>query len=87
MLGCGAGAAAVSAGRPVILLQTLVGAGLVALPLAAFQYFGYSQFCRSPEGAPGWCAARMPYLYGHVQRHYWGVGFLRYFQVQQVATT
>ena len=55
------------------------------LPLLAFQWHGYRAFCRGPPlQRPAWCSAMLPYLYGHVQAHYWGVGFLRYFQLQQV---
>mmetsp|Transcript_643 Transcript_643/g.1877 ORF Transcript_643/g.1877 Transcript_643/m.1877 type:complete len:427 (+) Transcript_643:157-1437(+) len=71
-------------GKPLIMLHTLVGAALVIGPLGAFQLFGYAQFCRGASPAPPWCAASLPYLYGYVQSHYWGVGFLRYFQLQQV---
>lgn len=76
-----------SAGKPLIMLHTLVGAALVIGPLGAFQLFGYAQFCRGASPAPPWCAASLPYLYGYVQSHYWGVGFLRYFQLQQVRVT
>ncbi|XP_050269403.1 GPI mannosyltransferase 2-like [Quercus robur] len=29
-----------------------------------------------------WCKARVPLLYNFIQSHYWGVGFLRYFQLK-----
>ena len=32
---------------------------------------------------PAWCSARLPYLYGHVQSAYWGVGFLRSYRPSQ----
>ena len=77
-----------SAGKLALLLRTLAEAALVVAPLIAFQRFGHQQFCRSTAGGSGgvptWCAARLPYLYGYVQSHYWGVGFLRYFRFQQV---
>lgn len=77
------------AGAARIILQTALGGALVALPLAAFQYYGYRQFCTAGalSEAPAWCADPLPYLYGHVQRQYWGVGFLRYFRLQQVRRT
>lgn len=34
---------------------------------------------------PGWCEKGQWFnLYAHVQRHYWNVGFLRYYQLKQV---
>lgn len=78
-------------------MRTLVEVSMVLAPLVVFQRFGFQQFCEmsSDVGQPGnslssrgstpaWCAARVPYLYGHVQRHYWGVGFLQYFDTKQV---
>lgn len=35
---------------------------------------------------PAWCSARLPYLYGHVQSAYWGVGFLRSYRPSQART-
>ncbi len=32
---------------------------------------------------PGWCNARVPYLYGHVQSAYWGVAFLNSYRLSQ----
>ena len=69
-----------------IIVETAASGALVAAPLMAFQVYGYRQFCLgSPAGSkpPAWCSARLPYLYGHVQKHYWGVGFLRYFSLKQ----
>ncbi|KAM8974903.1 GPI alpha-1,6-mannosyltransferase 2 [Pelodytes ibericus] len=33
---------------------------------------------------PTWCSAFVPIAYSHIQSEYWGVGFLRYFQLRQV---
>lgn len=79
-------------------VQTCAEVALVVAPLVTFQIFGFRQFCQmlsdmgqpgtswqeSQGSSPAWCAARVPYLYGHVQRHYWGVGFLRYFELKQL---
>lgn len=78
-------------------MRTFAEVSLVLAPLVAFQRFGFREFCEmSPDvGQPGdslssggstpaWCAVRVPYLYGYVQRHYWGVGFLQYFEMKQV---
>ncbi|XP_074161800.1 GPI mannosyltransferase 2 [Sminthopsis crassicaudata] len=40
---------------------------------------------RVPGGdQPSWCAWRLPLVYSYVQDVYWNVGFLRYFELQQV---
>ena len=59
---------------------------IIAGPMLAFQYYGYHSFCTQHTGnaAPDWCASRLPYLYGHVQRKYWNVGLLRFYQWRQV---
>jgi len=82
---------AVRAGRPWRAVGVLVwmagGVTAVAAPLALFQWYGFRSFCGAgvdPDEAPPWCADTVPYLYGYVQRHYWGVGFLTYYQPQQI---
>uniref|UniRef100_A0A8C5LR67 GPI mannosyltransferase 2 n=2 Tax=Leptobrachium leishanense TaxID=445787 RepID=A0A8C5LR67_9ANUR len=32
---------------------------------------------------PAWCSTYLPMAYSHIQNEYWGVGFLRYFQLHQ----
>ncbi|XP_042445987.1 GPI mannosyltransferase 2-like [Zingiber officinale] len=59
---------------------------LVFVPFLAFQEYGYFTIClggNSTDSRP-WCNERVPLLYGFLQSHYWGVGFLRYFQVKQL---
>lgn len=70
-----------------VLVWMAGGVTAVAAPLALFQWYGFRSFCGAgvdPDEAPPWCADTVPYLYGYVQRHYWGVGFLTYYQPQQV---
>lgn len=58
----------------------------VFIPFVSFQAYGYLNICRrhaEDERRP-WCKARIPLLYDYIQSHYWGVGFLRYFQVKQL---
>ncbi|KAK9806200.1 hypothetical protein WJX72_005101 [[Myrmecia] bisecta] len=61
---------------------------LIAAPLIAFQYHGYTTFCGGLRGdsslLPSWCNTRLPYLYGYIQANYWGVGFFRYYQLKQL---
>ncbi|XP_074571597.1 uncharacterized protein LOC141828126 [Curcuma longa] len=59
---------------------------LVFVPFLAFQAYGYFTIClggNSTDSRP-WCNEKVPLLYGFLQSHYWGVGFLRYFQVKQL---
>ncbi|TVU13444.1 hypothetical protein EJB05_40501, partial [Eragrostis curvula] len=76
--------------RPLLAVQVLVTAALrsffVFLPFFAFQAYGYLNICLlgSSEDPRPWCKAKVPLLYGFIQSHYWGVGFLRYFQVKQL---
>ncbi|KAG6632648.1 hypothetical protein CIPAW_13G173600 [Carya illinoinensis] len=52
----------------------------------AFQAYGYYNIClgHSINEMRPWCKARLPLLYNYIQSHYWGVGFLRYFQLKQL---
>mgnify|MGYP002050440369 CR=1 FL=1 len=36
------------------------------------------------DAAPAWCRERVPSIYAHVQRTYWNVGFLRYYELKQL---
>ena len=38
----------------------------------------------APTTPPRWCDGPLPDIYGHVQRTYWNVGPLRYFQMRQL---
>ncbi|KAL3824762.1 hypothetical protein ACJIZ3_020791 [Penstemon smallii] len=58
----------------------------IFIPFISFQAYGYLNICMGnyvDEMRP-WCKARLPLLYNYIQSHYWGVGFLRYFQVKQL---
>ncbi|CAN6342948.1 unnamed protein product [Urochloa humidicola] len=82
--------AAVRKKRPLLAVQALVAAALrtifIFLPFFAFQAYGYLNICvhGSSEKLRPWCKGKVPLLYGFIQSHYWGVGFLRYFQVKQL---
>ncbi|KAL9679927.1 hypothetical protein QQ045_017798 [Rhodiola kirilowii] len=58
----------------------------IFVPFVAFQAYGYYNIClgRKPDEISPWCSARVPLLYNYIQSHYWGVGFLRYFQLKQL---
>ncbi len=67
--------------------MTATQCAAIIAPLAAFQMYGYLQFCSGlpSSSVPLWCAERVPYIYGYVQSHYWGVGFLNYWQLSQAS--
>ncbi|GMH10277.1 hypothetical protein Nepgr_012118 [Nepenthes gracilis] len=76
--------------RAYLFLQIVI-AGVVLcicilIPFLAFQSYGYYHICRghSLEEMRPWCKARIPLMYNFIQSHYWGVGFLRYFQLKQL---
>uniref|UniRef100_J3NDK2 GPI mannosyltransferase 2 n=2 Tax=Oryza brachyantha TaxID=4533 RepID=J3NDK2_ORYBR len=82
--------AAVQKKRPILAVQVLITGFLrsvfIFLPFFAFQAYGYLNICLygNMEEMRPWCKAKVPLLYGFIQSHYWGVGFLRYFQVKQL---
>ncbi|KAL0924614.1 hypothetical protein M5K25_005459 [Dendrobium thyrsiflorum] len=70
-------------------LQAIVGGAAYSIclfvPFAAYQVYGYYNICVcASDGLRPWCNSRVPNLYGYLQSHYWGVGFLRYFEVKQL---
>lgn len=77
--------------RDFLILMQLVTAGALSclcifVPFIAFQAYGYNNIClgRDPDELSPWCKARLPLLYNYVQSRYWGVGFLRYFELKQL---
>lgn len=77
--------------QTLLALQVLIVACLrsvcVFIPFFIFQLYGFLNICHgepSSKGSRPWCNARVPYLYGFIQSHYWEVGFLRYFQLKQL---
>ncbi|VAH36601.1 unnamed protein product [Triticum turgidum subsp. durum] len=78
--------AAIQKKRPMALVTGFLRPTFVFLPFFAFQAYGYLNICvhgDTDELRP-WCKAKLPLLYSFIQSHYWGVGFLRYFQVKQL---
>ncbi|KAE8225407.1 hypothetical protein CF319_g1854 [Tilletia indica] len=63
---------------PLILIPTL--------PFVFFQIWAKSLFCNVPDIATQrpWCSDALPNLYAFVQREYWNVGFLRYWEPSQL---
>ncbi|QCD82893.1 phosphatidylinositol glycan [Vigna unguiculata] len=74
---------------PLALQIVFIGAlrtACIFAPFLAFQVYGYYHMCvgRSQDEIRPWCKGRIPLLYSYIQSHYWGVGFLRYFQLKQL---
>ncbi|KAK0520514.1 ER membrane glycoprotein subunit of the GPI transamidase complex-like protein [Tilletia horrida] len=66
-----------------ILLNALIA--LPILPYIAFQWWAKTLFCQvSGEEDRPWCADFLPSIYTFVQRQYWNVGFLRYWEAAQL---
>lgn len=70
--------------RALGMLVKMMGAiGLAVSPLVYFQLEGYNRFCTGNMPS-SWCKDMVPLMYGHIQKEYWGVGFLRYFEAKQI---
>ncbi|KAI3705422.1 hypothetical protein L1987_75659 [Smallanthus sonchifolius] len=76
--------------KPFLVFRVLISGILrclfIFVPFVAFQAYGYYNLCdgRHPEELRPWCKAKIPLLYNFIQSHYWGVGFLKYFQLKQL---
>nr|XP_043631649.1 GPI mannosyltransferase 2 isoform X2 [Erigeron canadensis] len=69
-----------------VLVSGILRSVCVFVPFVAFQAYGYYNLCdgHNPDKLRPWCEAKIPLLYNFIQSHYWGVGFLRYFQLKQL---
>ncbi|KAF5735719.1 GPI mannosyltransferase 2 isoform X1 [Tripterygium wilfordii] len=58
----------------------------IFIPFISFQAYGYHDICwgRPLNEMRPWCKVSVPLLCSYIQSHYWGVGFLRYFQLKQL---
>ncbi|KAK9078565.1 hypothetical protein SSX86_002622 [Deinandra increscens subsp. villosa] len=76
--------------KPFLVFRVLISGVLrclfIFVPFVAYQAYGYYTLCdgRHPDKLRPWCKAKIPLLYNFIQSHYWGVGFLRYFQFKQL---
>ncbi|XP_033133762.1 GPI mannosyltransferase 2 isoform X2 [Brassica rapa] len=73
--------------RVCVLVTGFIRCVCICLPFVAFQAYGYYNICHGhklDDVLRPWCKAKVPLLYNFIQSHYWGVGFLRYFQFIQL---
>ncbi|XP_076947923.1 uncharacterized protein LOC143619969 [Bidens hawaiensis] len=69
-----------------VVISGILRCLFIFIPFVAFQAYGYYNLCdgRDPDKLRPWCKAKVPLLYNFIQSHYWGVGFLKYFQFKQL---
>ncbi|KAL3443031.1 glycosyltransferase family 76 protein [Aspergillus insuetus] len=74
-----------SVGTVIVRLGcTIISGCIVALGLLIPQYLAYTSYCTGKDGSRPWCQSLLPSIYGWVQSHYWGVGFLKYWTVPNI---
>ncbi|SPO31286.1 related to GPI18 - mannosyltransferase [Ustilago trichophora] len=65
------------------ILKLILSTAICIAPGVGFQLWAYTRFCLAGSGR-SWCSSSPPSVYAFVQRHYWNVGFLRYWELAQV---
>ena len=67
------------------LLKLAMYISICLFPYVAWQYHIYSVYCKSDFiNKDHWCGATLPLSYAYVQKKYWNVGFLRYYEFKQM---
>ena len=73
------------------LLKLLIFNTTVLAPSIGYQMYGYFAYCSQSLGrvhsstqVSPWCKNTIPLSYTFIQKHYWDVGFLKYFEVKQI---
>ncbi|KAL9550245.1 hypothetical protein MBANPS3_004811 [Mucor bainieri] len=61
--------------------RSIVYTAITASGFALFQYFAYREFCSLDRP---WCTDKLPLIYSFVQKEYWDVGFMSYYEVKQI---
>ncbi|PSC76827.1 GPI mannosyltransferase 2 isoform A [Micractinium conductrix] len=61
--------------------RAALSAAVILTPYAAMQVHAYLAHCAGAgNDAPRWCTARLPSVYGFIQKQYWDVGLLRFYR-------
>ncbi|KAL7319842.1 ER membrane glycoprotein subunit of the GPI transamidase complex-like protein [Mucor circinelloides] len=63
------------------LVRSVLYTLITASGFALFQYYAYTKFCSLDRP---WCSDRVPLIYSFVQKEYWDVGFLSYYEIKQI---
>lgn len=77
----------VNRGRVGAICTAVGSALIVGLPFLAFSHYAAAFYCGGARGqviGRPWCGKYLPGIYGFVQREYWNVGFLRYYELKQL---
>ena len=69
--------------KQATLLATIFAGLLVAIGFALPQTVAYIEYCTNGNTRP-WCEKLPPSIYSWVQSHYWGVGFLKYWTLNNL---
>ena len=64
--------------------KSLVQVSIVISSFVLYQLLAYQLFCHDTATLPEWCGHTVPISYTHIQRQYWDVGWLRYYQLKQI---
>ena len=68
-----------------LLLKLAMYISICLFPYVAWQYHIYSVYCESDfTNKDHWCGATLPLSYSYVQKKYWNVGFLQYYEFKQM---
>ncbi|KAL9106527.1 MAG: hypothetical protein Q9227_008442 [Pyrenula ochraceoflavens] len=67
------------------VVSLVLGGCLIATGMIVPQFLAYKLFCTpNASSKPHWCGKTIPSIYSHVQGHYWGNGFFRYWTMSNV---
>lgn len=71
------------------IITALILSIIIISSYALFQLFAYTKFCSNSNlinsrVKPSWCDLPIPHSYPNVQRKYWDVGFLSFYQYKQL---